>query len=45
MVYNKNMDKKKYEKPEMELIKLNDTNIVTCSIPWEDYDDDDDIFG
>ena len=37
------MEKKKYEKPTIEIIKLNDTNIITCSVPWEEFDDD--IFG
>ena len=39
VLYNKNMKKKKYEKPDIELIKLTDTNIITDS--WEEWDDDD----
>ena len=38
VLYNKNMNKKKYEKPDIELIKLTDTNIITNS--WEEWDDD-----
>lgn len=37
------MDKKKYEKPSIELINLQDTNIVTDSIPWEEWGDEEDL--
>lgn len=33
------MDKKKYEKPNIEIIMFTDTNIITDS--WEEWDDDD----
>lgn len=33
-------DKKNYQKPQIEVINLSSTDIITCSGPWEEIEEE-----